>query len=1174
MEDDSRVHADPVGHLLGFSRKPCVCHPERPPPNVRPEERVRLSTSAISRALSATAEPRPGSQGKAMSFLARLGQNPWFLAGVLTVLALFATLSNAPGRYIGDNRFEFYWAPFDLLQKHLSIWDPNRGIGRMRWDFWPTTTAYVALLRGLGASPALAERIYHATLLTIAGTGAAAVMRHFRHRISVEHWIAAFVYAFNPFSVLFLLPSNLFIGYALAPWLLYAFLTGVKGDRPSRWAAVFALLVFVPGNINYPAVAFASLALVPAAVFVVVVERSTSWRRVGAWFVRAAVLTILVSAASLAATRYSSAINAENLASTEGPLDIGRASSWPESWRGLGFWLAYWIDSRGPNLPQLANFFSVRGTLLSFVVPCTALVALWRSSWRPRLLFGALMVLGLVLMVGAYPVDDPSPYGRTLLWLYDNVPGVLAMRSTHKAGAILMLGVAALVGIAVAGGFAWMRVRHPRLAIVALIGAVAVLFVSSFGFWTGRLYPTTPGITTIPRYWKDAADFVNRRPGEGRVLVLPSTIDGAYIWGDCGGSDDIVVALIKRPVVAREQLKLYQGTKESANLIAALDDYVNAGRYEPGVIGPIARRLGIRWILIRNDLNWIVLGRPRPNSLDGLRADPGLVPLRSFGRPGQNVQRLFLPVLSERKLPPVEVFEVKDFDGIARAETAPPLLVSGDGAAWPGLASHGLLSETGPVRYTGAAGTRELIRRLRDGSGIIVTDSNRRQNERIPIHDSVARASYTFTPDEALDEGAASLFHRPGTKAVAWFPNHTRISASGYGFALVPDPFFRPSNAFDGNPATSWAISPLFNTGEDQWIRATFQHPRVMSSVELLSNQKTPTKRDPNPWRVTHAIVSFSDGVSIPVDLSAGRSVVHFPPRRTHWVKVTIDGKEGVGIHAYGFAEIVIPGIDGREFIQLPDDVARRADRAPKLRALVARAPIAYEFGRHNRLNQKELERVLRRRFRTVGERAYSVRGELEFEARRPNPTVTALLNDTPNAGCRDVGVTIDGHPVPLEVDTTRESATASSSETRRTVPVVSCEDVTLAGGWHLLDTGASTIRRLVLSSGEIPAVSTTATAATAARGRDTFGITGTTSQPAYVISGESSSPEWSAQVGSEGAAKGISLDTQAAWPITAEGAYRIDGSLDAQSTYRWSLFVTAASLVLCLWLVVRGRLR
>jgi hypothetical protein len=114
----------------------------------------------------------------------------WPLAVALGLFALGATLTSATGRYIGDNRFELYWAPFELLERHVAVWDATRGLGRPRWDFWPGTTAIIAVLRGIGLGPDLAERVWHAALLTTAGIGAAATLRLFRPRVGIEHWVA------------------------------------------------------------------------------------------------------------------------------------------------------------------------------------------------------------------------------------------------------------------------------------------------------------------------------------------------------------------------------------------------------------------------------------------------------------------------------------------------------------------------------------------------------------------------------------------------------------------------------------------------------------------------------------------------------------------------------------------------------------------------------------------------------------------------------------------------------------------------------------------------------------------------------------------------------------------------------------------------------------------------
>ena len=353
-------------------------------------------------------------------------------------------------------------------------------------------------------------------------------------------------------------------------------------------------------------------------------------------------LTLLVSAAALVTVQASSAINEENLQLTETVREINRTSSWPESWRGLGFWGAYWGDSRGAIVPQFARFFWWPIVLATFVVPAAALAVLWRSRWRPRLLFAGVMLLGLVLMVGAFPLDDPSPYGHALLWAFDHFPGVLAVRSGHKAGVLVALGAATLAAVA---GSAALRAARARagswrrpLPIVAVAGVVVIVAAAAFPFWTGRLFSPDDGVTALPAYWDEAVTYLDDQPGHGRVLVLPSTALGAYTWGRSG--DDIIDGLLDRPAIACGVLSTWSGTAETANLVAALDDYVNAGGYERGALGPVARRLGIEYVLVRNDLDWPATQRPRPSSLDALRDDPDLELVRTFGARGRTSHAL------------------------------------------------------------------------------------------------------------------------------------------------------------------------------------------------------------------------------------------------------------------------------------------------------------------------------------------------------------------------------------------------------------------------------------------------------------------------------------------------------------------------------------------------------
>ncbi len=1092
----------------------------------------------------------------------RCSQPAVLLGAAIAVVALVSVLISAPGRYVGDNRFELYWSPFDLLRRHLAIWDATRGLGRPRWDFWPVPAAAMAALRGLGLGPALAERIWHATLLTTAGTGIVAALRLFRPRIRIEHWVAAALYAFGPFAAVYLLPTNLFVGHAFAPWFLVAFVLGVRGTRPWRWAALFALLVFVPGNMNYPALLFAALPIVPAALYLVLVERSVSWRRVLSWVASAAALSLIVSAAALVTTGASAAINDENLALTETVREISRPSSWPESWRGLGLWLAYWGDSRGAIVPQFARFFWAPVVVLTFAAPLAALAVLWRSRWRPRLLFGAVMLLGLVLMVGAYPLDDTSPYGRLLLWGFDHFPGFLAIRSGHKAGVMVALGVAVLAAVGAAGALrAAVRFTGgaPRVRIVragAVVAVLAVVAAGSFPFWTGRLYSPDEGAREIPAYWQEAADWLDVQPGDGRVLVLPSSAYGAYTWGNTG--DDILEGLITRPTIARGLLSLWSGTAEGANLVAALDDYVGSGTYEPGVLGPIAARLGVRYVLIRNDLDWATTRRPRPASLDTLRADPDLTAVRAFGAPGENVLSS-ADATDEAVLPPIEVYSVDDFTGLARAEAAPPLLVSGDGDAWPGLARGGILAQGGPVRYTGAATTTELEQLLARGSPVVVTDTDRRRVRNIPLFDTVARSSYTLAAGEDLDRPAQDLFAVPGSRTVVRYADATRIHASSYGRPALPQAYLRPSNAFDGDPTTRWEIAPEFVEPIGQWVRVDLERPQRLASIEITTTSTAPTDAAPDPDHITHLEVVLSDGTTVALPVEGGRARATLPDRATSSVEVRITRLAGADPTPVGLSSVTIDDLDLREIVQLPDDLARRADRHPELAALLEAAPFTFQFARLDPVDDETVEPTLRRRFRVLSERDFTLRATGSFDA--------STISDQ----CRDVGITIDGQPIPVRLDA------RSATEDLTAIGCGSTRSIRLTAGTHTLSvTGDAPVRRLWLSSrgsstGRAPG--SPIQVGTVRRGRADFEVKVTTPAPAYLISGASSDPGWSATLDGGDAGAQVSLDGQAAWRVPT-GSHVLVGERTDQGRYTLSLLVSTLGVLGCVVLLVRGRIR
>lgn len=906
------------------------------------------------------------------------------VAALLAALALAAVLTNEPGSFVGDFRFEFFWSPGRALARTSFLWDASRGLGRPRGEFSPVPLALLGLFRGFGAAPALTERLWHATLLLTAGLGAVCLLRWFRPSLGLEHLVAGLFVMFSPFPAVFLIPSGLFINYALAPWLLLCFIRGVSEEQPWRWAALFALLIFAGGAVDLPGLVYALALIIPTTLYVVLVERSSSPAGVVLWLARAGVLSILISAGAVVQVLAGSASLTARLVRTESADAVNATSSWAESWRGLGYWVSYASEGRLLVRPQAASYFTSVGIVLAtFLAPIVALMGFARSRWRPRLLYAALMVTAIVLMVGTYPPRDPPPYGRLVFEAYQRVASLTALRNSYKAGAGLALGVGCLLGVAIVEALATRTTRGRALALVACVG----LLISAFPFWTGNLYSSDNAMRGLPHYWRQATDFLNRQPGDSRVLVLPGTYNARYRWGSPG--DDILDALLTRPHIVRTALPL--STPAAADVVDALDDEIVSGRYRPGTLGPVARRLGIGYVLIRNDLAWQHIRRVRPSALNVLRNDPDLERVASFGQPGENVvaeDDKSTLAGGERRLKPIEVFRVRSATGPERVQPlAPATLLAGNGQAWFQLASAGELNAAEPIRYTAQTNAADLVTALDAGSPIAISDTNRRVLTVATAFGSTD--SHTLASGEQLKRTPDDLFGVPGSQTVARFGDATRIASASTGSAIGGlEPWFRPADAFDGDVGTAWLTGGLQDP-IGRSVRVDFSRPQGLSAVDVTGAVLLGTGR-----AVTAASLHFSDGSEVRVDLRKGTAQVRFRARRSRWLEVRIDAVAGAGLRPVGFAEVSIPGLDLVEQLQLPDDLFRLARRHAALRARLARAPTRYLMERLVGAGPRPIETAMRRRFFSAGDRSFSIRGTLEIGPSTADETIDSLLGD------------------------------------------------------------------------------------------------------------------------------------------------------------------------------------
>jgi arabinofuranan 3-O-arabinosyltransferase len=578
------------------------------------------------------------------------------------------------------------------------------------------------------------------------------------------------------------------------------------------------------------------------------------------------------------------------------------------------------------------------------------------------------------LMVGLFPTSNSSPFGHLLNRAFDQVPGVIAFRTTNKAGALAALAITLLAALGVAElalvhrgtslgfpgplrrlGGGRPAARRGRAVGAALL-ALALVALAVLPAWTGGLALER---FRVPAYWRQAAADLNAGPASSRVLLLPGQVQADYRWG-WQGPDDLPASLLERHSVLRATVP--NGSAEQSNFLAALDAPLAAGVPDRGGVAAMARYLGAGQVLVRNDVVWEEAGGAEPSALAAdLASDPDLKPDASYGRPGQSTVAPQVANGADAELPPLRRYAVTDPRPILRTEPAAgTLLVDGDNFALPALQRFGLLDGQPAFRLLGEVSADDLALALDDGARIVLTDSNRRRAWR------VQRGGQSYSPtlaaSDPLDPGTPtlSLFGDPTRQATSVLEGARSVTATSSGtvFGLVP--YGKPAFAFDGDPRTAW-VTGDFGAAVGQSITLRLQQPVNVSKLRLRPLLG-------GPVQIARVRIRL-DGRTVDADVPPRPAVdVAVPPTTTSTIAVEITRtRGGPGLNPVGFWEIEVPGVRVSERVRLPsslpgllgglDDRARRRLAATPLDVVLQRAD-----GDPARLDDDE-ERALNRSF-------------------------------------------------------------------------------------------------------------------------------------------------------------------------------------------------------------------
>src|SRR5436190_1600263 len=631
----------------------------------------------------------------------------------LAVLAFVLALLQRPGWSSSDTKIDLHTDPIRFLGEITSLWTPSSGLGGVESAQYAgylfPMGPFFAVGHWLGLSDWLVDRLWLGLLLAVGCWGVVRLAEALgAARTPVGAVTAGVVYLLNPYVVVFANRTTItLLAYALLPWLVLVAHRALR--EPKRWRrpALFALLVTASGGgVNAAVVALALLAPLVLVLYEPL-TRAVPWRAAWQFGWRALAATFVASLWWVAPAAAQAAYGVDFLRFTEPAGAIWATTSLSESFRAMGYWISYiGVGFNGVVRP----YFTDAGTLLfnHIVVSATLLVpglALFGFAWTRRrryaALFLALVLLGTLLMAIGFPEGTPLRRGAT--FAYNHLPSVRFLRTTYKAGPLVVLGVAGLGAMAVEVAAARMTAR---LRVAGAAALAALLAAAAWPLVTGDAVDRQVTWKQIPAGWKAAARDLDRGLGDNaRAVVLPGQLYAFYRWG--GTVDPILPSLTKKPVAVRNAVPY--GDLRGTDLLWTTDALLQQGRLLPGQLAALLRLMSVRDVVSGGD--------------DDARRSGAVDPAASIrALAAQGLARG--PVYSRA----VRGFRVERPRPLVRLEPRrAPTVVDGSADGLAGLAGFGALPAAGPLAFAGDL-TPEAIRAAARGGGtVVVSDSNRRR---------------------------------------------------------------------------------------------------------------------------------------------------------------------------------------------------------------------------------------------------------------------------------------------------------------------------------------------------------------------------------------------------------------------------------------------------------------
>ncbi|MFF5113240.1 alpha-(1-_3)-arabinofuranosyltransferase [Streptosporangium sp. NPDC000509] len=820
------------------------------------------------------------------------------LAGCLFLAAV--AFHMAPGMLIAETKLDMPINPIGFLSQALSMWDQDY-LGHLQnqaYGYIFPMGPFYTLLINAGMPPWVVQRLWVTLILCVAFVGVAQLARALRIGGQLAGVLAGLAYALAPHAqALMGFNSVEFAPSAVLPWVLLFLVRGAQGETSPRRAACLSALVFLfAGGIN----AAAELAvLVVPMIYLLTRARGPRKRRLIAWWL-AAIAAVsfwwLVPLVMLGRYVFSFMPFTENAWTT---TVVGSLTN---VLRGMNSWVAFLpVDGR-PFLPAAYEHATV-----PWLVLVTALVAglglagltLARTPERTFLILTALVGVAVLVAGHAGPLAEPL---RALL------DGPLApFRNLHKFNALvrlpLVLGLAAFVS--------YVGARRPAVRLPAVVVGAGLVGLTLVPVATAGIAPSG-AFADVPEHWRQAASWLDDRAEEGTVLVLPGARRGEYTWGR--PLDEPFQPLLKKARWVSNTIVPW-GTAGSNRLVKAIDDRFANGQGSEGLTRTL-RRMGVRYLLIRNDLDRVAFGDAWPARVhEALDRSPGLTRVRGFGPTVGFEDSQTGASWLDQPYASLEIYEVTGARPVVGTVAARrPLRVSGGPEALLTMAEEGVLDDDRPVILGDDPGADAI-----PAADTVLTDTMRRRE--LVVSDLRRPYGETMTPDEPY-EGYGPAYDLtdpgwsdPGTVAAFIGIKGVTASSSQSGLGVTPgtrDSGQQPYAAVDFDLRTGWR-STGWKPATEQWLEVQLAKPTSVPFIQAVFERSEETVT------VSEVMVETDTGrVRTRLGLTSLWERLNVPQGETSRIRIRVTGVLRDPNPRVGITELSIPGVRAERTLVVP----------------------------------------------------------------------------------------------------------------------------------------------------------------------------------------------------------------------------------------------------------------